>query len=156
MDIYLHPMNEKMDKNLTGIYETAISDAVELFIVSAYLTEWCPTSKLNKDCDEMLFIVGTDFGITRKIACQNVLNWLPKNMKSDFLAADGISGFHPKLMIWKTKKESYNLVLGSSNLTQAAFSTNYEANILTAISIEQYEVIKKWVYSIKEDRKSVV
>ena len=124
MDLILHPVDVPAVLSLTALYDRAISEAVELFIVSAYLTEWKPKGSIGKDCEEMSFIVGTDFGITRKDACKAVLAWLPKAMKSDFLAADRISGFHPKLVLWMTKTGECHLVLGSSNLTQAAFSTS--------------------------------
>lgn len=149
MDLILHPVDGTVLLSLTDLYDRAISEAVELFIVSAYLTEWKPKGSIGKDCEEMSFIVGTDFGITRKDACKAVLAWLPKAMKSDFLAADRISGFHPKLVLWKTKTGEYHLVLGSSNLTQAAFSTNYEANVFLTIPKDKYDYIKEWVYFIR-------
>lgn len=149
MDLILHPVNDSAVLSLTDLYDRAISEALELFIVSAYLTDWKPNGIINKDCEEMSFIVGTDFGLTRKDACKAVLAWLPKEMKSDFLAADRISGFHPKLVLWMTKTGECHLVLGSSNLTQAAFSTNYEANAFLTIPKAQYDYIKKWVYSIR-------
>src|SRR2546430_1237814 len=142
LDLILHPVDVPTVLSLTALYDRAISEAVELFIVSAYLTEWKPTESLAKDCEEMSFIVGTDFGITRKAACKAVLAWLPEAMKNDFLAADRISGFHPKLVLWKTKAGECHLVLGSSNLTQAAFSTNYEANVFSTIPKDQYDYIK--------------
>ncbi len=149
MDLILHPADVPAALSLTDLYDRALSEAEELFIVSAYLTEWKPKGQISKDCEEMSFIVGTDFGLTKKDACKAVLKWLPKAMKSDFLAADRISGFHPKLVMWKTKNGKLNLVLGSSNLTQAAFSTNYEANAFLEISEEQYDYIKEWIYSIR-------
>lgn len=144
-----HPDSESGKQTLTDLYNVAISEAIELFIVTAYLTDWKPKSKIRVDCEEMSFIVGTDFGITTKAACKAVLSWIPKNMKNDFLAADRISGFHPKLIAWKTTMGDYKLMLGSSNLTQAAFSSNYEANIFSNISSEQYNDIKEWIYSIR-------
>ncbi len=149
MKVILHPVNGPTTVSLTNLYDRAVSEAVELFIVSAYLTEWKPKRNINKNCEELSFIVGTDFGLTRKDACKAVLSWLPKEMKSDFLAADKISGFHPKLVLWKTRTGECHLVLGSSNLTQAAFSTNYEANAFFTIPEGQYEEIKDWVYSIR-------
>jgi hypothetical protein len=149
MDVILHPVSGPTAFSLTNLYDRAISEALELFIVSAYLTEWKPNGNINKDCEEMSFIVGTDFGLTRKDACKAVLAWLPKEMKSDFLAADKISGFHPKLVLWKTKTGDCHLILGSSNLTQAAFSTNYEANAFLKIPKDEYDEIKEWVYSIR-------
>ena len=124
MDLILHPVDGSDTLSLNALYDRAVSEAVELFIISAYLTEWKPKRNIGNECEEMLFIVGIDFGITRKDACKAVLAWLPKAMKSDFLAADRISGFHTKLVIWKTRTGDCHIVLGSSNLTQAAFSTN--------------------------------
>jgi hypothetical protein len=149
MQIILHPTGTPGKESLTGLYDRAISEGVELFIITAYLTGWKPKSVLRNDCKELSFIVGTDFGITTKEACRSVLNWLPKTMKNDFLAADGVSGFHPKLVLWKNRNAEYNIVLGSSNLTQAAFSTNYEANVYSTISEEQYDAIKDWIYSVR-------
>ncbi len=149
MKVILHPVNGPTTVSLTNLYDRAVSEAVELFIVSAYLTEWKPKRNINKHCEELSFIVGTDFGLTRKDACKAVLSWLPMEMKSDFLAADKISGFHPKLVLWKKRTGECHLVLGSSNLTQAAFSTNYEANAFLTIPEGQYEEIKDWVYSIR-------
>jgi hypothetical protein len=149
MNVILHPIPRASTVSLTDLYNRAITEAVELFIVSAYLTDWTPKGKINKGCEEVSFIVGTDFGLTRKDACKAVLAWLPKEMKSDFLAADKISGFHPKLVLWKTRTGDFHLILGSSNLTQAAFSTNHEANAFLTIGEDQYKEIKDWVYSIR-------
>ncbi|MCX6141832.1 MAG: phospholipase D family protein [Ignavibacteriales bacterium] len=149
MRILLLPDNTANDKSLANLYERAISEAIELFIVTAFLTDWQPHSVIRADCEELSFIVGTDFGITSKDACQLVMKWLPERLKNDFLAADRISGFHPKLILWKTKKRDFNLILGSSNLTQAAFNSNHEANVFARISEEQYNSIKEWVYSIR-------
>ena len=59
-----------MDKNggvaLQALYDQAIADAVELFIVSAYLTDWQPKQKITNKCRELFFIVGTDFGLTKR------------------------------------------------------------------------------------------
>jgi hypothetical protein len=148
LDIILHPQKSTTKFSLRDLYDRAISEAIELFIVSAYLTDWKPKKSISKKCEELSFIVGTDFGLTRKDACKAVLTWLPKEMKNDFLAADSLSGFHPKFVMWKTSNK-YNIVLGSSNLTQAAFTTNFEANIFSKISKQQYDVIKEWVYSIR-------
>jgi hypothetical protein len=148
MDIMLHP-TIRGRRSLDELYDEAIAEAVELSVVSAYLTHW--ESKRGKPRDDcrLSFIVGTGFGITRKSACQAVLRWLPPNMKNDFLAADRISGFHPKVIVWKTARRALKLVIGSSNLTQAAFLTNYEANVFSEISQAQYNTIKEWVDSIR-------
>ncbi len=151
MSILLQPPAGASDEeSLTNLYDRAISEAIELFIVTAYLTDWKPKSAVRDDCEELSFIVGTDFGITTRKACRSVLKWLPKSMKNDFLAADTISGFHPKLVLWKSIDEDHNIVLGSSNLTQAAFTTNYEANMHSSnISPKRYDSIKGWISYIR-------
>ena len=148
MRILLQPTDKNETVPLDALYNRAIADAVELFIVSAYLTDWRPNQELPDKCRELSFIVGTDFGLTRRDACRNVLKWLPEEYKSDFLAADHIAGFHPKLVMWKDEVGQCHLLLGSSNLTRAAFSTNYEANVYVTISDEQYNDIKEWIYKI--------
>ena len=146
MKIILNPSdNAILDKE----YEKALSSAVELSILTAFLTDWKPRTKLSINCKEVNFIVGTDFGITKKDACFSVLRWLPSNFKNDFLAADGIGGFHPKLILWKDAKSECYAVVGSSNLTQAAFSTNVEANVSSKIAEADYNRIKEWIYQIR-------
>lgn len=151
MQILLQPDEKNIAPNLRSIYDKAIAEAVELFIVSAYLTDWKTSQAITDKCKDLAFIIGTDFGLTRKQACQDVLKWLPEQHKSDFRAADHLSGFHPKLILWKSSTNQRYLLLGSSNLTQAAFSTNHEANVLLEISDLQYTNIKDWIYKIKQE-----
>jgi hypothetical protein len=150
MKILLNSPSSNGETKIQSIYDKAIVEAIELFVVSAYLTDWQPTHKLTKSCQEISFIVGTDFGITTKAACRAVLKWLPTQFKSDFRAADHIpTGFHPKFVLWKDVSGQCYLLLGSSNLTKAAFMTNYEANVFSPITSEQFEEIKKWVLALK-------
>lgn len=149
MKIILQPTSKEDAVALQVLYDQAINEATELFVVSAYLTDWQPKQKITQKCRELAFVVGTDFGLTRKDACRKVLRWLPDELKSDFVAADHIGGFHPKLVMWKDERGQGHLLLGSSNLTLAAFSTNYEANALFKISDEQFNDIKKWIYKIR-------
>jgi hypothetical protein len=146
MDILLHtPFGPR---SLSRHYEAAFKNAVELFLVTAYLTEWDSTLILNPSCRRFRIIVGSDFGITRKAACEKVMRWLPPNRKSQFLVADRISGFHPKALFWKDKNDHCFALIGSSNLTRAAFETNYEANAFARISALDYGRAKKWVSEI--------
>jgi hypothetical protein len=150
MRILLQPtINNIGTGDLQSLYDTAITDASEIFIVSAYLTEWRPKQRISPNCQRLSFIVGTDFGITRKNACRDVLRWLPQRFQGDFLAADHVGGFHPKFVMWKDIAGNRKIVLGSSNLTQAAFTKNFEANIFTSLSPEEYDTIRTWVYGIK-------
>src|SRR5688572_27984993 len=116
MKIILQPNEKKEAVFLRDIFNRAIVDATELFIVSASLTEWLPKQKLTDKCREFTFIVGPDFGLTRKDACRKVLRWLPKVRKNDLLAADQIDGFHPKLIMGRNENGQKQLLLGSSNL----------------------------------------
>lgn len=142
------PKNE--DSTLRNVYEKAFSSAVELYVVTAYLTEWNSELKLNNKCKRFRVIIGKDFGITRKSACKDLMAWLPSNRKSQFLVADDISGFHPKAIFWKSIENKYFTLIGSSNLTKAAFETNYEANLYSEISESDFNEAKKWINSIQE------
>jgi HKD family nuclease len=139
---------------LSEIYRLAFSNATELFIVTAFLTEWDASLQLNEHCKKFRIIVGKDFGITRKAACECVMHWLPAKRKSQFMVADRIGGFHPKMVFWKESDNRTFAIVGSSNLTRAAFETNYEANIYCQIAIPDYEHARRWVWLI--ERQSLV
>ena len=127
MDLLLHTPNDQSD--LAHHYKRAFENAAELFIVTAYLTDWDDKLKLQPSCSSFRIIIGKDFGITRKAACEKVMRWLPSKRKGQFMVADGIAGFHPKAIFWKEKDGRCFSIVGSSNLTRAAFETNYEANL---------------------------
>lgn len=132
-------------------YRRAFNQAAELFIVTAYLTQldWDKSLELNSGCRHFRFIIGKDFGITRKAACKAVMRWLPPERKSQFMVADLIAGFHPKAVFWKESSGDCFAIVGSSNLTRAAFETNYEANVVSRISESDHEEAKRWVRSIE-------
>ena len=147
MNLLLHTPDD--ESKLSSYYQQAFKQAIELFIVTAYLTDWDTSLELNPNCRSFRVIVGKDFGITRKAACEAVLHWLPPKRKGQFMVADMISGFHPKAMFWKKANGECFAIIGSSNLTQAAFKTNYEANVFFNIPRNEYTVAKKWVRSIE-------
>lgn len=139
-------------RGLEDLYKRALEHAVELYIVSAYLTAWDAPAKLNPKCETFRLIVGRDFGITRKEACRNVLSWLPAHLKNCFLVAEEIDGFHPKAMFWREgggRDESMHSLIGSSNLTKAAFSSNHEANVYQKLNRAQFDRARKWLESIE-------
>lgn len=121
--LILHPGSTELQK----LYEKAFREARELYVVSAYRTTWNTKLPLRANC-KFQMIVGRDFGITRKQACRDVLKWLPANQKHNFHVAAYIGGFHPKAIFW-TDQEKRHLLVGSSNLTEAAFQSNFEANL---------------------------
>jgi hypothetical protein len=148
VDLLLHSPN--IVSELSRHYERAFKNAIELFVVTAYLTEWDASLKLNPECRSFRVIIGRDFGITRKAACEKVMQWLPPNRKAQFMVADRIGGFHPKAVFWKEKEGQCFAIVGSSNLTQAAFETNYEANVFFSLSEAVYARGKKWVKQIEK------
>jgi hypothetical protein len=148
MGLILHP--RASDNRLSDNYRRAFADAVELIVVTAYLTEWDDTLKLNPRCRKFRFIVGKDFGITRKIACESALRWLPPKRKGDFRVAEGISGFHPKALFWKEANGKMYALVGSSNLTRAAFDANYEANIRSTLTQTDYDAVLVWLKRIED------
>lgn len=134
----------RRDAGLARVYKKAFREATELYLVSAYLTTW-QAPNLNRACKSFTFIIGKDFGITRKNACQDVLGWLPEQFLSDFLVADGIAGFHPKALFWRDGRGRYHMLVGSSNMTEAAMSGNVEANLYRDIARDEFEAARRWV-----------
>ncbi len=153
MQLVLVPSNQSGE--MKKIYEKAFSEATELYVLSAYLTEWNFHGELNPKCSMFRLIVGTDFGITRKSALEEALVWLPNDQKCNFLAVDHVSGFHPKAAFWKDKKDDYYCVIGSSNQTNAAFNTNYEANILLKITSKHFNQALTWIKNIEDSCSQV-
>lgn len=151
MALILHPSIQKSP--LSFWYQRAFTEAIELYIVTAYLTAWDEGLELNKGCKSFRLIVGKDFGITRKAACEAVMRWLPAHRKSQFLVADSIDGFHPKALFWASES-GYFSIIGSSNLTKAAFETNYEANFHSTLTKNEFVTAKGWVRDI--EARSVV
>jgi HKD family nuclease len=147
MRLLLHAPQAQCE--LSSCYKDAFKNATELFIASAYLTEWDEKLELNPKCGTFRFLIGKDFGITKKDACRKVMRWLPRERKHEFLVADQISGFHPKSLFWKEENGRYFAIIGSSNLTLAAFSNNYEANVLTELSESNYLDCKKWLKDVE-------
>ena len=147
MSLLLH--TEDGGKELANYYIRAFADAVELFIVTAYFTDWDASLILNPDCQNFRVIIGKDFGITRKAVCEKLMRWLPSKRKGQFMVADGISGFHPKCVFWKEKTGLSYAVVGYSNLTRAAFTSNYEANVYCTLSVDEYAEAKRWVKRIE-------
>ncbi len=152
MKIALHVPGK--ENSLYSQYAQAFNNAVELYIVTAYLTEWDDSLKLNSGCRKLRIIAGKDFGITRKKACEAVMKWLPVRKKACFLVADYIDGFHPKAVFWKQEDGKAYAIVGSSNLTKAAFESNYEANAIVALTNQEYQSAKDWIKGIED--KSVV
>jgi len=144
MTIYLNPTSDSL---LYDDYVSAFESADEIFVLSAYLRDW-KKFKISDNCKNATLIVGKDFGITRKKALSNALAW--KKEYDDichFFVADKINGFHPKIVMWKQSDKRF-LIIGSSNLTVAAFETNYEANLKIKIDEKRYQEISNWVSDI--------
>jgi HKD family nuclease len=135
---------------LRDIYRHAFTNAVELFIVTAFLTEWDTSLELSAGCRRFRVITGKDFGITKKAACTSLMGWLPPTRKHEFMVADRISGFHPKAVFWKEKSGRTFAIVGSSNLTLAAFETNYEANSYGSLTTTEYARAKSWIKGIEK------
>lgn len=133
------------DAGLRAVYSKAFREATELYLVSAYLTAWSGIPRLNRACKSLTIIIGKDFGITRKAACESVLGWLPKKFLSNFLVADGIAGFHPKALFWRDGRGRHHMLVGSSNMTEAAMSGNVEANVRHAVTREEFDAARVWV-----------
>lgn len=148
MDLHLHVPGT--DNKLGGVYSRAFENAVNLYVVSAYLTEWDTSLRLGPSCRHFRLIIGKDFGITRKAACEKVMKWLPAARKAQFMVADNILGFHPKAIFWQEGDGKCYALVGSSNLTRAAFEKNYEANVHCEITPATFAGAKAWVKEIEK------
>ena len=101
MELILLPKKSE-NLSLDGIYHRALSRSKELYIVSAYLTEWGIKESLGDQCESFLFIVGKDFGITSQsdlvrraalgMATQSKVDMLPPN-PADVSRASMMGGF---------------------------------------------------------------
>lgn len=141
MDVLLNPEDKD---SLLSLYQKAFDTADEIYIATAFLTDWSFAFKLGKQCNHFVAVVGTNFGLTRKKAFFNILKWLPhKFQRNVFAFPQNESTFHPKILVWKKQKKYFALV-GSSNLTIAALSKNYEINSFNKISKEDYDRITQW------------
>jgi HKD family nuclease len=147
MKMLLHQPHKSA--GLDEVYTRAFATAEKLYVVSAYLTEWDMKIALNPKCKKLRIIVGKDFGITRKQACKDVLNWIPNRFKADFLVVDRVSGFHPKAVFWQESDGKAHALIGSSNLTRAAFDSNFEANCHGLISSKLFLEAEAWIKQLE-------
>lgn len=141
-------------RHFKKLYYHAIGKADELYIFTAYLTNWDFEKKLNLKCKKIEIYFGTDFKITKKKAVSDVLKWLPKKHKGCLCAVENI-GFHPKLLVWR-EGNKYFMILGSSNVTTGGFESNIEANLFKEISKSNFKQIIQWLNSNFRYRSKVV
>lgn len=73
---------------------------------------------------------------------------MPAEHKVHFRVADQIDGFHPKAVFWREVDGQAYAIIGSSNLSLAAFERNYEVNIAIPISEEDFDRARHWVDQI--------
>lgn len=140
---------------LSKLYEHAFKHAVELHLVTAFLTDWNADLKPSAACTRIRIIIGKDFGITRKAACRAVLAWCEADDRTEFRVATEITGFHPKLVLWREASGKRFLIVGSSNLTRAAFASNFEANVHLAIDEECFDRTLDWIETIDKRCRNV-
>jgi hypothetical protein len=79
----------------------------------------------------------------------------PGSKKASFYVADRIGGFHPKAIFWIDRNGRHHMIAGSSNLTEAAFSTNFEANLYSRINAREYEQMTEWLELIIDRSRPV-
>lgn len=141
----------KEARQFADAYRQAFAKAEELYIVNAFLTEWPSALRLNPKCKEFRLIIGTDFGTTRRAAIESALRWLPRRFRGEVRAFNlrGVN-FHPKAVLWREASGRSCLLIGSSNLTRAAFESNVEANVTIELSSEEYALTLTWFRQITD------
>jgi hypothetical protein len=141
---------------LTGAYRRAFSRAVELRVLTAFLTDWNADLHLNSRCRLFVMIVGGSFGLTRLAAIGKLQNWAEAQGP---ITADSLYGFtlretfHPKVLLWREATGKCFALIGSSNLTKAAFDSNVEANALVSLTEAAYAAAIRWVDQLLKSSK---
>lgn len=136
---------------LADRYRQAFASAKELYVLNAFLTEWPQALVLNRKCEQFLLVIGTDFGTTRRSAVAAALRWLPKRFEGCIRAFNqrGVN-FHPKIVLWRESDGRCWMLVGSSNLTKAAFEKNVEANVTLQLSEADWTHALAWVVAVKD------
>ncbi|MFH1021776.1 MAG: phospholipase D family protein [Planctomycetota bacterium] len=132
-------------KKLRQVYERAFHRADELFILTAFLTDWgFKKGILNPRCKRIEIYFGTDFSLSRKQAIRDLLHWLPSKHKTSLFEVRSSMTFHPKMLLWREGSSWFTLV-GSSNLTTSGMSGNIEANEWRCLGAAEAIKIKRWI-----------
>lgn len=149
-------LNPEDNISLQKVYTKVFQEADEIYLATAFLTEWSFNDVKLGNCKQFVAIVGTHFGLTKKKACRDLMKWLPPSLRSHIYAFpfEQQSTFHPKVLVWK-KGDKYFSLIGSSNLTSAAFNKNYEINVENEIDAEDYKRIVEW-FKDRSDQSQVM
>lgn len=70
-----------------------------------------------------------------------------QNLELKIYDSDSV-GFHSKAYIFELE-DSYEIVIGSSNITASAFKSNIEWNVKTLSKKDDIFFLKKWIKSFK-------
>lgn len=129
------------------IIADAISKADEIWWASAYLTNWPLSHNCipKRTCSSCNIVIGSDFGITRRAALTSLLNWSRRTICNVYINES--NGFHPKALIWKIGRKYFALI-GSSNLSIAAWSSNIELNVVVVLSETEYKFLTTWFQDV--------
>jgi hypothetical protein len=100
-----------------------------------------------RSAHESFLLLARTSGSLEKRHCGQVLKWLPKKGTVVFGAVAGpaAGGFHPKVLLWRTASGDRHCAVGSSNLSKAAFTSNYEANVSATLSDVAYARLAAWI-----------
>lgn len=137
------PQKNLTENQTNDFLSDIVSSCDEIWWTSAYLTNW-PISKNcipKRSCSLFNIVVGSDFGITRKVALKDLLTWSQKTIANVYI--NQAPGFHPKAILWKNANK-YFACIGSSNLSVAAWSSNVELNVIVNINKIEYEQLTNW------------
>ncbi|MBR3071373.1 phospholipase D family protein [Fibrobacter sp.] len=149
-------LNPEDNESLKDVYTKVFQEADEIYLATAFLTEWSFSKVKLGSCKQFVAIIGTHFGLTKKQACRDLMKWLPESLRSHIYAFpfEQQSTFHPKVLVWK-KDEKFFSLIGSSNLTSAALNKNYEINVKNEIEAKDYERIVEW-FKDRSDESQVM
>lgn len=118
---------------IRGAFLDAVGDAADVVVAVAWARSGWALDQLEESGARVRSLVGVSFGMTtpdaldRLAACGDA--WVREN--------DPRCLFHPKGYLFRRSNGSARLLIGSMNLTRAAFMTNCEAGVLLELDAAQ-------------------
>jgi hypothetical protein len=130
----------------TALRETladCLDRSSEVYIAAAWLRDGFSLQQLIKSKCRFQAVIGTDFGMTDPDSVKRL--WKSSD-RADVVRLFPATGntFHPKLYLFKTS-DGWESLVGSANMTAAAFADNYEAMAHLRLTAQEWaEWLDAW------------
>ncbi len=138
-----HPQFLHTSSSLRSTFQNALIQSSDLHIAVAWMRSGWVLDEICNSGIRIHAVVGTSFGMTDPSAIEA----LAKHDKASIrVVSDQDNGgiFHPKLFCF-SKGRSSTALIGSMNMTRAAFSDNCELGVMLMLSpSERQEILQVW------------